>query len=1002
MTHLTSMTGTSGPIPADPVAALGKAAGPGAVVARFVAHHPEHADALREFAATEQLLRIAAPTPPPERLPPGTRLGPFQVVRFVTAGGMGEIYEARQLDLKRSVALKVIRPDKADEHARARFQREREVLAALHQTHIVPVFAAGEADGLQYFAMQYIQGAALSHVVNALRNRETLPPGTTNLSLGELVKTLTPRPADALANPQRETTNYRQQSSEKAEPSWPTVAGTVGRVVNNDTTRAPLTKEYYRTVAAALADAADALEAAHARGICHRDLKPSNLMVEPGGNCWLIDFGLASPPLAASTLTPGDDADARLTRACLGTPAYMAPEECARSGDPRLWDVWGLGATLYELLTFRPPHDPATGTPPLASPPPPRSLDDRIPRDLDTICCKALKYEPTERYSSAKAFGDDLRRWLTGHTTEARPGWGTLRPMRLWAWRNKAWAATIGLVFVLIGTVLYSAQAQLRAQKRELAFIELQRLRLTERRHGWSEMAWAMARELAELDRNADVRDQAAAVLSGLDARRVREWSLGGSSVVFDGDGRRMLIGGLSPEPDRKFAGEPTRLWSGGLDDPTPYRFSGSGPAAFTADGTPLQFVAGEDGTLALWDVGKDRLVREFKLPALKPTNHVTLALSADGSLVAASAVLADGQNLLTVWESASGKRLHDFKQNATALAFSPDSRFLAAGDDNGKVAVWNLDTGKRSDLRGAGRATVHAVAFGRNPWRGRELHPGDEWLLAAGDAGGTVAVWEVGTETLRTYSHGSYHDVYAVAFSPDGMTVASGGRNEVRLWDLATGRILLGVEGQDYATGLAFSPDGTKLAVSRQKVFKDASVSIWNLEYGRGQLQLRGLVARPEMIRFSPDGKLVAALSHDWQIGVWDLRTGFLRYVLQCPRGRFADNVALAFSPDSRQLAASAGREARIWDLEKGTELKTWRLPEGLQDHLAYEPTGKRLISVRLETSDPNVPPYGTDLTKYPRLFQVRNLLGPKPAEPLVTIEEFRRGVYGSVISPN
>src|SRR6266404_4755202 len=132
-----------------------------AVVQQFVERHPDHADAIRQTAAAERLIGLAAPAPPPSRLEKDQKLGPFRIVRFLAQGGMGEIYEAEQLDLKRSVALKVIRPDKADDQTRARFAREREVLARLHQTHIVPVFASGEESGLQYYAMQYIEGAAL-------------------------------------------------------------------------------------------------------------------------------------------------------------------------------------------------------------------------------------------------------------------------------------------------------------------------------------------------------------------------------------------------------------------------------------------------------------------------------------------------------------------------------------------------------------------------------------------------------------------------------------------------------------------------------------------------------------------------------------------------------------------------------------------------------------------------------------------------------------------------
>src|SRR4051812_17783641 len=179
----------------------GAAADPAAVVARYAADHPPLAGAFREFAAMAGRLDAAGPDPDPaRRLRPGEQLGDFRVVRFMTEGGMGEVYEAEQVLLsRRRVALKVIRHGHVSPAARERFLREQEVLAKLHQTNIVPVFAAGEREGLQYFAMQYVDGATLGHVVRFLRAHSNGNGSAHTPSLARLVESVVapgPAPAD--------------------------------------------------------------------------------------------------------------------------------------------------------------------------------------------------------------------------------------------------------------------------------------------------------------------------------------------------------------------------------------------------------------------------------------------------------------------------------------------------------------------------------------------------------------------------------------------------------------------------------------------------------------------------------------------------------------------------------------------------------------------------------------------------------------------------------------
>jgi WD40 repeat protein len=106
--------------------------------------------------------------------------------------------------------------------------------------------------------------------------------------------------------------------------------------------------------------------------------------------------------------------------------------------------------------------------------------------------------------------------------------------------------------------------------------------------------------------------------------------------------------------------------------------------------------------------------------------------------------------------------------------------------------------------------------------------------------------------------------------------------------------------------------------------------------------------------VHFSADGTLLAALSHGWQVAIWDVRTGRLQHILDVPKGVFADNAALAFSPDGRQFAFATGGEktgeAPLWDLSTGQKLRSWILPPSLQDTLAFHPSGKLLL-YRVET---------------------------------------------------
>jgi serine/threonine protein kinase/tetratricopeptide (TPR) repeat protein len=376
-------------------------------VSDYAAKHPEVADQLRELlpavARMEQLKRFRRMNAAAEKDPVPDRFGDFRIVRELGRGGMGVVFEAVQESLGRRVALKVL-AGHAQLHPtrRERFLREARAAARLHHTNIVPVFGAGEQDGLPYYVMQLIPGRGLHALVRDWRkNRKGTP----------------------LADASTEIANGAgRDTAGPASPEPPPY-----ELVEDD---APPEFGDWQFVADLGLQAAAALQYAHEQGVLHRDVKPANLLLDPSGRVWVTDFGLAKLVDHDGLTATGD---------ILGTLQYLAPECLHCQADPRS-DVYGLGAVLYELLTLEPPF-PADSPARLvrqigdADPPPPRELNPAIPRDLETIVLTAMAREPARRYASAELLADDLRAFLDDRPIRARRSSWVYRGWR-WCHRN--------------------------------------------------------------------------------------------------------------------------------------------------------------------------------------------------------------------------------------------------------------------------------------------------------------------------------------------------------------------------------------------------------------------------------------------------------------------------------------------------------------------------------------------------------------------------------------
>ncbi len=231
-----------------------------------------------------------------------------------------------------------------------------------------------------------------------------------------------------------------------------------------------------REAAALAAQMADGLAAAHAAGLVHRDIKPSNVLLDPDtGRAKIADFGLARLTTVPNDLTQEG--------VLVGTPAYMSPEQARGEEPDARADVYGLGAALYEMLTGATPF---RGAPHMVlrqvldeEPRPPRRLNDAVPRDLETVCLKAMAREPARRYPTARDLADDLRRFLKGEPIHARRAG---RAERAWRWcrRNPRVAllsAALAAVFLagFAGVAWQWQRADLQRRRAEVGFAEADR-----------------------------------------------------------------------------------------------------------------------------------------------------------------------------------------------------------------------------------------------------------------------------------------------------------------------------------------------------------------------------------------------------------------------------------------------------------------------------------------------------------------------------------------------
>jgi WD40 repeat protein/tRNA A-37 threonylcarbamoyl transferase component Bud32 len=708
-------------------------------------------------------------------------------------------------------------------------------------------------------------------------------------------------------------------------------------------TRLDDTPQPSRWSAEMLETLARAMHVAHEQNIIHRDLKPANVLLSQEGTPKITDFGLAK-----KLEEPGFTHSSVI----MGTPSYMAPEQATGRVEiiGPLSDVYALGAMLYEMLTGRVPFVGENSMDTLLlvttqEPVPPRQLQPKIPRDLETICLKCLEKQAQQRYASALELALELRRFLNDEPILARPV-GLAARMTRWCRRNPllALASSVAGLALIAAFVLsisfgfYQAHAaeQLRdalkqseennlAAQRLSATLALDRgLNLCEQGQADAGLLWlGRGLELANRVGADDLETVIRANVSGwrrqltpLLARLDHPWDL--QAVAISPDGRLVVTGSSSGKiqiwdvNSRRRLGPP-------LEHP-----QGVNALAFSPDSRTI--VSGGFDSVRVWNVATHQLA----YPPLQVGVVESLAFSPDGKQF----LVGDRSANLYLWDTATGKMpgepIHPGYE-VMAVAFSPDGKTFLTGGYNHQAQLWDVATRKPILAPILHPHVVRAVSF--SP---------DGKLLLTGCWDNRARLWETATGKAVREPLLHQHYVNAVAFSPDGKFILTSSRDKTaRLWETATGLpVGAPLQHPGDVVGLAFRFDGRTVLTGCE----DGKARLW-----RVNPEAITPVSLPHphqvyRVDYAPDGRRLVTGCPDGVVRFWDASTGrALPLTLQ-----HTDYITdLSFSRDGRAIAtASRDHTARVWDAVSGKPLYAALRSANDVNALALRADGKLLLT--------------------------------------------------------
>ncbi|MEZ6044218.1 MAG: protein kinase [Planctomycetaceae bacterium] len=845
----------------------------------------------------------------PVILKDGFILGDFKIIRLVAHGGMGIVYQAKQISCNRIVALKIL------PHATAlnslqlqRFQNEALAVARLKHKNIVPVYAVGVEQGIHYYAMQFIDGKTLAEMIHDMREGKPYWPDYSSQ-------------IDNLSN---ETSENRESLPDSSVGST-----NVDRL------------EYVRNVVHLVMVTSRALHYAHEQGVVHRDIKPANILIDSNSMVWIADFGLARSVGQTDLTHTGD---------LIGTVRYMSPEQALgdRGAVDHRTDIYSLGATLYELIVLKPLYQGDDRAELLRKIYEqdhllPRKIDRRIPVSLETILLKSISEDPLDRYTTAGQFADDLQRFLENRPILAtRPSY--IERLIKWTRRNRAASAALFAVLLSIGVVLVvlaRSNAKLNNLNSELVESGKQLQQSVDLANRAKTHAEEFQKTNRELLYAADIR-LASRALQEYDSREAIERLQRHIPQPGEKDVRGMewrLLNSLPSLNHREKS-----VHSGDC-----YYIKSS------PDGSTLA-TGGEDGKVVLLDAEKYNPLHAFKTEQGEVNG---IDFSSNGEILAS----AGDDGSVCLWNLATGNLQSSFFAHESpvynVLFINQNNALVTCGDDQ-VIRLWDADTGTPLGVLEGHTDVVEAIA----------VHPGGKYLASvSGDE--TIRLWDVTNHSsLSVVPQAHQNKITCLDFSPDGEWLVTGSIDRaVHLWEVAKLSKSNPTDGIQPSTRLkhldevqsvAFSPDGSELSVGTRM----GSCHLWKLqetlqspdheptsnytEITIGARELRtswqAHTGRIYALRFSSDGRYLLTAGSQGTLKIWD-SSGTGNYVKLSDQPK--QFYSIAPLPQGNHFLTAEIDNVRIRDRQTGKIVQSIAAGKHKWLEAIASPAGDRIIAV-------------------------------------------------------
>jgi len=836
---------------------------------------------------------------------PGTVVGPYKLLEQIGEGGMGTVYVAEQKrPVRRTVALKVIKPGMDTREVIARFEAERQALAMMNHPSIAKVLDAGAtAAGRPYFVMELVKGTPITEFCDQhkLETRERLQLFVT------LCQAVQHAHQKGLIHRDLKPSNVLIELHD-VTPVPKVIDFGVAKAIGRQLTEATLHTGFSQMVGTPLY-------------MSPEQAGQSSLDVDTRSD--IYSLGVLLYELLTGT-TPFD-------KETFSKVGYDEMRRMIRE------DVPPCPSQRFSTLAAK-----AHPTVSQKRAVPDRQRTGALRGELDWIVMKALEKDRSRRYDTPAALAADIQHYLNDEPVEACPPSAWYR-FRKFARRNKAALATAslaGLAVVVLATslVLIAIEKQARQtaeQGRALAEDDRKNAFERERRESYFHLITLAHRDLA-LERLAECPED----LRGWEWHYLMRLCKVDPLVIRDrGDKTEFYGMAFSPDGEQLASADGdgiVTIWdsrTGKVIKSFPAHTGRVLSVVFHRDGKHLAS-RGADKTVKVWDLTTTDQAVFTELCDWISIGACTVAFSSDGRLLAWG---SDKVVKVYDWKRREFLRPlpgHDF--HTIPVAFSSDGRLATATFREG-VKVWDAQTGKLL------RPIDHDVPVGALAFT-----PDGKWLASASRRG-PVLLWDSTTGAVRKPFDSHTGNVECVAFSPDGRYLASGGEDKtVRVWDAATGREILGLNGHtDKCWCVAFSPDGRRLASASS----DGTIRIWDatpLKGNEGQ-EIRTLDHGDEVrtVAFSPDGLSIASGGDGYLAKVWDAQTGDSTAEFrdhEDPKGGNVPVFCLAWHPDGHRIASSSVDTVRVWDARTGVQ--DFSLACKSQNPVAFSPDGRYLVT--------------------------------------------------------